>query len=420
MRFPAIAIDPNGMCIMKDIYVGRQAIFDRKMQVYAYELLFRQGTKNCSNVQQQFDGDSASSEVMINTFIEIGLERVAGPHRVFINLTRNLFLNHPEIPFDKDRVVMELLEDIPVDDQLIEAVTELSKRGYLLALDDYIFDPVWDPLLPLVDIIKVEFPALTLEQIEQGLPTLRRHNAKLLAEKIETEEEYQQCLALGFDLFQGYHFSRPKVIKGQRLQENQLVVLRLLSALNDPDAEIEDLVSLITQDASLSYKILRYINSAAIAMPRKVESIRQAIVLMGLARIRAWASLLALSRMEKKPQEYFTTALVRAHMCEQLVTKNGGCAPEIAFSVGLLSILDLLVDRPIAEIVQELALSNEIQDALIDQQGPAGKALQCSKGYEVGDWENADYEDLNVAEITDIYLLASEHAFDEQQALQES
>lgn len=403
---------------MRDIFLGRQAIFDRKMQLYAFELLFRSSKRNSSDVPNEIDGDSATSEVLLNTFIEIGLERIAGPHQVFINLTRNFFLHLPEIPFEKERVVLELLEDIPVDARLLQAVEKLHRAGHRLALDDYTFEPGWDPLLPFVDIVKVDVLSLSIQDIRQQIPRLRKHGVKLLAEKIETREDHEQLLELDFDFFQGFYFSRPTVLQGKRLDENQMVVLRLVSELNNPEVTINELERLITQDASLSYKILRYINSAAIGMPQQVSSIRKAVILMGLSRIRAWTTLLALCRLDNKPQIHFITALVRAHMCERLVQKQGGCAPDMAFTVGLLSILDLLLDRPLAEIVDDLALSDEIRAALLEYQGVAGRALHCAKSYEYQQWENTDFECMSNTEIVDIYLEASDQAFLEQQALQ--
>jgi EAL and modified HD-GYP domain-containing signal transduction protein len=405
---------------MRDIYLGRQAIFDRKMELYAYELLFRSGNQNAGNPLAGIDGDSATSEVLLNTFMEIGLERIAGPHPVFINLTRNYFLQRPEIPFDKDRVVLELLEDIPVDDHLLQVVEGLSRSGHRLALDDYAFESKWDPLLPLVEIIKVDVLALSMQSIRQNISRLRKHKVKLLAEKIETRDNYEQLLELGFDFFQGYYFSRPTVLQGKRLPENQLVVLRLVSELNNPEVTIDELERLITQDPSLSYKILRYINSAAIGLPQQVSSIRKAVIFMGLSRIRAWASLLALCQLDHKPRIHFTTALVRAHMCERLVAKQGGCAPEMAFTVGLLSILDLLLDRPLAEIVCELALTEEIRDALLERRGIAGGALRCALAYESQKWDACEFEGFSDDELVRVYLDASAQAFIEQQALQGS
>ncbi len=401
---------------MKNIYLGRQAIYDREGSLYAYELLYRSADTGNDGLKTLLDGDSASSEVLLNTFMEIGLERIAGDARVFINLTRNLIhCEHPLVQ-QKDRVVMELLEDIVVDQALIDEAICLAKLGVTLALDDYVFDPVWDPLLPWVGIVKLEIPALTLEQIREGLPRLRRHNLKLLAEKIETREEYEALYTLGFDLFQGFFFSQPELIGGQRLQENQRVVLQLLAALNRPDADIDEIETLITQDAGLSYKILRFINSAAIGIPRKIDSIGQAVVYVGLRRIRAWVNLLVMAGLEERPEDHYLMALVRAHLCERLVTLR---SPDrgYGFLIGLLSILDLLLSRPLDEILPELSLAEEISQALLAKQGIAGEALQCALQVEAGEWHRVDYPGLNREQIHELYLSASEQAFMEQRAL---
>jgi c-di-GMP phosphodiesterase len=409
---------PHQATGMQDIYIGRQAIYDRNMEVFAYELLFRSGQQNQSNVVQHLNGDIATSEVLLNTFMEIGLENIAGPHLIFVNLTRNLFLDHPQLPLPKDRVVLEVLEDIPIDQRLLDAIADLSQQGYRLALDDYTFQAEMDPLLPLVDFVKVETPAVSMSNLRDGIARLREHDIKLLAEKIESAQEHQQLMDLGFDCFQGFHFSRPKILQGKRLGENPAVILRLVSELNNPRNTIEKLECLITQDASLSYKTLRYINSAAVGIPRKVNSIHQAVIYMGLGPIRSWTSLMALCRLDNKPKAHFTTALVRAHMCRQLVIRNGGCTPETGFTVGLLSILDLLLDRPMPEIVGELSLTDEITLALLQRKGSAGAALRCTLAYEMQNWLEVEMPGLGKPEIIQIFCDASAVAFAEQQALQ--
>jgi c-di-GMP phosphodiesterase len=401
---------------MKNIYLGRQAIYDRQRGLYAYELLYRSSDAGNAGLKTQLDGDSASSEVLLNTFMEIGLERIAGEARIFINLTRSLIqCDHPLVQ-QKERVVMELLEDIPVDQELIDQVICLSKMGVTMALDDYVFDPVWDPLLPWVHIIKVEIPAMTLEEIRAGLPKLRQHNLKLLAEKIETREEYDALHEMGFDLFQGFFFSRPELIDGQRLEENQAVVLRLLAALNQADVGIKEIEALISQDAGLSYKTLRYINSSAIGIPRKVDSIGQAVVYMGIRRIRAWINLLVIAGLKDCLEDHYLMALVRAYLCEQLVEQtepqNGS-----GFLVGLFSSLDLLLNRPLREIVQELSLSDEVNKALLEGQGIAGQALRCARQVEAGEWQQVDFPGLSREQIHALYLDASEQAFGESRAL---
>ncbi|MGD9163878.1 MAG: HDOD domain-containing protein [Chromatiales bacterium] len=400
---------------MKNIYLGRQAIYDRNGDLYAYELLYRSGDANNSGPRLLFDADKATSEVLLNTFMEIGLERIAGESRIFINLTRNLIdYDHPLVQH-KDRMVMELLEDITVDEQLIEKVISLAKLGVTLALDDYVFDAAWDPLLPWVQIIKLEVPALTMEQISEGLPKLRQHNLTLLAEKIETREEYEALREMGIDLFQGFFFSRPELISGKRLQQNQAVVLRLLSALNRPEADIDEIEALIKQDAGLSYKTLRFINSAAIGIPRKVDSISQAVIYMGLRRIRAWINLLVMAGLKDRLEDHYLMALVRAHLCERLLQSD--TQGSSGFLIGLLSTLDLLLNRPLDEILQDLSLSEEVKQALLEGKGSAGQALQCTLQVEAGEWHRVDFPGLSREQIHALYLDASEQAFEEKRAL---
>lgn len=401
---------------MKNIYLGRQAIYDRNGRLFAYELLFRSAEVGNSCISSPLDADSASSEVLLNTFMEIGLHRIAGDSRVFINLTRNLIeCDHPLVQ-RKDQVVMELLEDIRVDEALIEQVACLSRMGVQLALDDYAFDPVWDPLLPWVKIVKLEIPALTLEQIRAGLPKLRRHGLKLVAEKVETAEEYRVLHELGCDYFQGFYFSRPELIGGKRLEENQMVILRLLAELNRPEVTIEEIEALIRQDAGLSYKTLRYINSAAVGVPRKIESIGQAVLFMGLRRIRAWTNLLVMAGLNKRLEDHDLMALVRAHLCERLVAHENP-HDGVGFTVGLLSILDLLLGQAMDEILPELSLSDEINRALLHGEGAAGRALRCVRRVEESAWHQVDFPGLERDEIHQFYLDASEQAFLDQQSL---
>ncbi len=393
---------------MQNIFIGRQAIFDREMATYAYELLYRESSSGGVIVT---DGDMATSSVMLNAFVEIGLENVVGSHLAFINLTRNFFKDEPYIPFEKDQVVLEILEDIKVDQQLVETVAKLSADGYCIALDDYAFESHWDPLLLHVNIIKVEVPAVDRQSIESQVKQLRQYDVKLLAEKIETEEEHQFYLDLGFDLFQGYYFSRPQIIQGKRLAENQLVILQLLACLNDPKITVADLERIIAQDAALSYKILRHINSAAVALPRKLDRIGEAVVYLGLQQIRTWANLIVLSRTGDKPQELLYSALVRACMCGQLIERGGCGDPLMAYTAGLLSALDLLLGSPLETIMQELPVSDEIKCAIMQHEGIIGGAISCALAYEQQQWEGAAFAGLDSATISEIFVNSSHQAF---------
>ena len=399
---------------MQDYFIGRQAILDRRLRVYAYELLYREG--NTSGAPSM-DGDLATSRVMLNAFTEMGLDRIAGDQRVFLNMTRSLLMDMPEFPFDKERLVLEILEDIEVDDELVQHISSLKAAGYTLALDDFEFEEKWLPLLPHVDILKVEVPALDFGKLLEQIEKVHRNGVLLLAEKVETEQQYRQLQGLGFDLFQGYYFSRPNVVSGKRLSENQLITLKLLAKLNDPDATPKQLENLIVQDPGLVYKILRYLNSAALAMPRKIESIQQAIIYLGLQRLRGWASLIAISRVEDQPEELFTIALVRAHMCARLTATAEKGGDECAFTVGLLSVLDLLMGKPMAKILERLPISDSVKQALLKHQGIAGQALRCARSFEQEEEIPTGFPGLTTGEIQEIFLQSSELAFQEQRNL---
>ena len=239
----------------------------------------------------------------------------------------------------------------------------------------------------------------------------------MLAEKIETEAQYQFYYDLGFDLFQGYYFARPHVVKGQRLSENQLVVMQLLARINDPEVDIDELSQLIAQDASLSYKLLRYINSAALNLPRTVDSISQAVVYLGLAKIRGLATLMSLTGFKDKPVELLTSALVRGHLCEYLAKSDTDSDASSGFTVGLLSILDVLLDMSMQDILRELPLSQKLVDALLLHKGSAGEALNCALAYEQHRWDQVSYRGLNMKEICQYYLHSTELAFQASAAI---
>jgi EAL and modified HD-GYP domain-containing signal transduction protein len=387
------------------IQVGRQAIHDRRLNVYGYELLYRDPKEKLS----VSNGDLASSRVLLNAFMEIGLPRIVGHHLAFINLTEAFFTEMPDIPFEQEKVVLEVLESITITDAVIQGIRKLHERGVRIALDDYCFEDRWHPLLPYCDIVKVEIPAVDLEQLPALLIPLRERGITLLAEKLETADEYHALHDMGFHLFQGYYFSRPSIISGRRLSENHFLVIRLLSALTDPESRIQDIEELIANDPALSLKVLRYINSAACSLPRTINSIQEAIILMGQERIRSLAILIALSRIENKPASLFHTASVRANMCSGIAHR---IAPELrdsAFTVGLLSVLDVLMDQHMDTILAELALSPEINAALLEQRGILGRILALTLQHESHD--TLDEQLLPFQEVQAIWLDSSEKAF---------
>ncbi len=388
---------------MLEAFVGRQPIYNRELKVIGYELLFRSYKADQAQFQ---NGDQATSEVVLNAFMEIGLEQLVGNHLAFVNLTRNFILEKYSLPLPKDRVVLEVLEDITLDEELIKALRLLSSRGYQIALDDVVNPYELGPLLDIADIAKLDLIAVEQARLEEFITLLRQHKVKLLAEKVETPEVFELCKDLGFDYFQGYFFCKPKVVKGHRMPAMRLSVLRLLAKLQVPDIQFEELEEIVSQDVSLSYKLLRLINSAFYARPMEIKSIRQALTLLGLKQVQAWVSLLVLSRIDDKPHELMVTAMVRAKMCELLTGSFKEKRAEAGFMTGLFSVLDALLDLPLKEILASLPLSDDIAHALLYQEGNLGALLHCVIAYERGNWEEVLYPGLEVGTIRDAYLQA--------------
>lgn len=389
------------------VLVGRQAIFDRNLDVYAYELLFRDN--QADNTCLESDGDIATSRTILNAFVEIGLERLTDGKPAFLNLTRGFFTEMPPIPFAPDAVVLEVLEDIPVDAQLVKSVKTLHDQGFKVALDDFLFEDKWQPLLPYISLIKVEITEDTMRDMEQLLTPLRKLPVTLLAEKVETREQYRILRDLGFDLFQGYFFARPDIVAQKQLAESQLVLTRLLAELNNTDAELDDIAQLVGQDPALSFKMLRLINSAAVGLRREIDSIHKAVVLLGLDRIRAWATLFVMAQAEDQPRELLNLGLLRANLCERLSCLNNTGKPDTAYTVGLLSILDGILSVPMEQALSELSLPESVKQAIGQQTGEYGEMLQQAMALESGHMTPRDKAEQ--AKLLDLFLESSEAAF---------
>lgn len=402
---------------MQDIYIGRQPIFDRDLNVFAYELLFRSGTQNHAG---EFDGDQATSQVIVNAFIEIGLEQIVGPHLAFINLTRSFVTTQAPLPFPKDRVVLEVLESIRPDAEVIAGVRDLAAQGYSVALDDFVFHEDLKPIIEVATFVKIDLMTLSLDQLAAHVRLLRGYDVKLLAEKIETQEEFEHCKQLGFDYFQGYFLSRPNIVQSTQLPPNRLAVLQLLAKLQDPQTDAADIETLISQDVALSYKLLRYINSAFFAFPKKIESLRQAVVYLGTQAIKTWVSLLVVAGLGNKPAELVSQAMQRAKMCELLAKTAKRPHTETYFTVGLFSLLEALMDTPLEKILESLPFTDEIRRALLQQEGLYGEALSCAIAYEKGDFLRAHFDRLAPSQMTDTYLASARWADQSASAMGES
>ncbi len=386
---------------IKDIFIGRQGIFDRNMGIFGYELLYRSSINNSAG---DFNGDHATSQVVVNAFMEMGLDQVVGTHLAFINLTRNFLTGEHPLPFPKDKVILEVLEDIVIDAELVEGIRALAQQGYTIALDDCVYSDCLVSLLEYAKIVKIDIQALGMDKVRKHVEQFRRHPVKLIAEKVETQQEFDICRDLGFDYYQGYFLCLPRVLTGQSIPDNKLSILRLLSQLQDPNTRPSELEKIISQDLSLSYKLLRYINSAFFALPKKIESIQQALVYIGNRAIKTWVTLLVLRGIEDKPSALTNTALTRAKMCEQLAIQNSAGDPETYFTVGLFSVVDAMMDVPMERVLNALPFTDEVHNALLHQQGPLGAALACTIAYERGDWNRVSFAGLVAEVLSGAYL----------------
>ncbi len=388
---------------MDDIYIGRQPIYDANLKVIAYELLFRSG--KMTNEANIVDGDNATTNVIINAITEIGMDQLVGPHRAFINLTHNHILQMAELPLHelKDRLVLEILEDIKAEKEIVAAVQKLVNNGFTIALDDFIYNESLQPLVELSDIIKIDLMALNKEELEQQVKLLADGKRKLLAEKVETQEEFEHCKKLGFDYYQGYFFSKPQIIKGQSLPANKIAIMKLLAKLLDNESSTEELAQTITQDITMSMRVLRYINSAQFGFATEVDSIQQAIMMLGRTTIRNLANLVTMSQIKDKPHELLIISMIRAKMAENIAGLVNS-DKEVCFTTGLFSIIDTLMNNDMEVLIEGLPLTENIRAALIRQEGELGKILKCVIAYESGDWKNANYDKLNINEIRECYL----------------
>jgi EAL and modified HD-GYP domain-containing signal transduction protein len=388
---------------MLEVLVGRQPIYDKGPEVHAYELLFRNSAANRADI---VDGDHATASVIMNTFLEIGLEQIVGEHLAFINFTRNLIVKKFCEVLPSDRVVLEVLEDVAADADVVDALKLLAAHGYTIALDDFVYRDDLRPLIETCHMVKLDMLALGQGGMREHVEILRPFNVKLVAEKIDSHEDFEFCKRIGFHYFQGYFLSKPHVVKGHKLSANRLGILRLLAKLQNPNTLSEEVERDISADVELSYKLLRYVNSAVCGLATQISSIRDAVLFVGTNRIKTWASLVLLGGIDDKPRTLLTTALQRAKMSELLAAALGTPAHDRYrfFTAGLFSVLDAMLDKPMDEVLQNLPLSLEINAALLCQTGVVGSVLRCVVAYEKTDWDRVSCPPLTAERIRECYI----------------
>lgn len=383
--------------------VGRQPIFDGLQRTFGYELLFRMPSDELRSSGAP-DGTSSTAQVVLNTFVEIGLDSVVGDKLAFVNATRAFICDGLAAQLPPDRVVIEVLEDVPPDEEVLSSLARLRAAGYTLALDDFVYAPSFEPLIDLAQIIKVDLSRLPPGDLERYPKLLARPGIRLLAERVETHAEFEHCKSLGFELFQGFFLAKPSIVQGSRRTSNQVTALRLLALLDDPNASLDEIETALSMDPTLSYRLLRVINSAAFSLRNRVDSLRQALIMLGLRRVQGWVTLMVLAGLSKKPPALLETALTRARMCEQVGSRLQPNRGPSFFTVGLFSTLDAMLDTPLDQLVGELPLSPEVVGALLRREGVMGAVLTSVLAYERCEWDHVALRGIDADALRQAYL----------------
>ena len=374
-----------------DIYVARQPVFTADRKIFGYELLFRAGLENAF---PDIDGDVATSKVLSNTFFSFDLKQILGDKPGLVNFTRKLLLQKAPLIFPQSHIIVEILEDIEPEKKVLDAMAAIRDKGFNLALDDFIFHKRFEPMMAMASIIKFDLIATPLDSLEQIVSDIKeKYEITLLAEKVETYEEFNQAKAMGFTLFQGYFFSKPEILSNREISTPQISKLKLMNEINQTEMDLNSVETLIKNDVSISFKLLKFINSAYFQRPVPVNTIKDAMTFLGSEELRKFINIIAVAGLdENKPNELIRSSVIRARMCELCgtVMKTGFTTDEL-FTMGLFSHMDAILDLPMEEILNTISLSDTIKAALSGENRNFKKILDIVASFEQGDWQNNFY-----------------------------
>jgi EAL and modified HD-GYP domain-containing signal transduction protein len=370
-----------------NFYAARQPILDKSKKLFAYELLFRDGI---NNVFPDIDGDEATSKMIEASQFNMGISEFTGSKPAFINFTlQTLSQGYPEM-LTPDEVVVEILETIKPGKKLLALCKDLYKKGYTLALDDYKHQSVWVHFYPYIKIIKIDIRQSRLDEIKEVLIAVKDYpHIKMLAEKVETYEEYNQMLQLGFDYFQGYFFAKPEMIKTKSLSPSQIAMAELLYETSKTELDLNSITNVFQRDVSLSYKLLRYANSSIFKRRSEISTIKQALVILGSGELKRFIGLMfAVTANPDKPSELINLAMTRAKFCELAAQDiRSQLDISIAFLTGLLSMIDAILDEEMATVLDKLPLSKDIKDPLLTKKGVMAALIKLVEFIEQADWD---------------------------------
>lgn len=378
-------VEPERLPSGVEVFVARQPIFDRDKKVVSYELLFRGGIENA---MPDVDGDAATAKVLATVFFNLGLDKLSARRPVAINFTQGLLEKEVPLLLPAGTTIVEVMPDVLPTEKLVNCCMQLANSDYQLVLDDYHDNDPRESLLQYADAIKIN----VLDTEPEIIKTLARHGARqgkrLIAGKVETADDFERCRALGFDEFQGYFFSKPRVFTGTDLSATKLTLMQMLVEVNRREFDFDRLEAMILGDVATSFKLLRYMNSSLFKRPREVKSVRQAMVLLGQSEIRRFLSLIVTSTLAgDKPGELMRDACIKARFGALIARgRRGGCTEDEMFTTGLFSNIDAILDQPMDELLRKLPLQRSINEALLDGAGEMGALLMLMNAYMRGRW----------------------------------
>lgn len=390
-------------------YVARQAIYDKNKKVFAYELLFRNGVKNCF---PDIPPDEATSSILAGSHLSVGVETITDNKPAFINFHQDTLLYRFPSTLDPLNVVIEIVETVEVTPEFIAACEHISNLGYKIALDDYDFNQEWESIMPYVQYIKLEVEQIDLNNpaIEKKIKEFCLQGKTLIAEKIETHEEFEHLKAAGFHYFQGYFLSRPEMVKHKNIDVSISSVAELVGISVSPEFNVKKIKDIFEKDVGLAFKLMRFINNPLFNKRQRIDSLEHALKYLGQVELKKFIALLAIANLKNnKPLDLISISLCRAQFCKMLAKATQMKEdPPYSFILGLFSLLDALLDKPMSEVMSSLPFSDVIKKVLCseDTSGLLAKQFQLCVAFETANWPQIDLisKDLNI-ELGDMFMM---------------
>ncbi len=386
---------------MDTFLIARRSLYNKLIQVKGYDLLFQ----STDAVQDPSAGSALTTADLADTFADENLQHLIGHGLVMVNFSAAML--HEEIPasIPKQRLIIVVNgHNTRLDQAMLSHLQALKAKGYKIAVSDVLTMAELTPLFSAISLVKLDISAIEPDKLATLAAELAQHPIEVLAYNIQTHDAFDRCKALGFALFSGYFLDLPNLDSGKKVSSNRMTTMRLLVSLDDPNISVDTVEELISQDARLGYRLLKAVNSAAYGLPRTVSSLREAVVFLGLKQIRSWTSMIIITCQDEKPSDLLLNTMIRARMCELMAEQIGADDPKSYFTVGLFSTLDAILDRKMADLLKELNLNEELQDALLQHEGELGAMLQNVIAYGHGKWQELGDSGIDMEVWRDAYM----------------